>query len=123
MGLLNWFRKRGAREKHFSSLAALLEGYRREAPIGTDYTSQAKEGFEKNHVAYRAIMDIAQAVAGIPYLVTIKGKEIEKGNPVYDLLRRPNPCQPYKELMKILTIHRLVNGNCYLLGIQAISFS
>lgn len=115
------FWNRGPRERQFKSLAALLEGYRAENPIGDDYGSQAREGYLKNVIAFRAISSIALAVANIPRIVKVKGKEVKPEHPAAKLLRQPNPWQSGKDLIRLVTMHRQINGNLYLHGVEVVS--
>ena len=79
------------------------------------YLSYAKEAYEKNIVAYYCISSISKAAAGIPIIVKVDGIEQETGK-IVDLLKRPFPNQGYKDFMRTAVMHRLIGGNCYILG-------
>src|ERR1700722_6717421 len=57
------------------------------------YENFAEEGFRKNVIAYRCVMQIPTAGASIPWLLyDDEGNEVDH-HPLLDLLRHPNPLQ------------------------------
>lgn len=77
-----------------------------------DYASLAREGFQRNAIAYRAVRLIAEAAAGLP-LVLFSGRAEMTEHPLLDLLRHPNPRQSGSAFLEALCAHVLVAGNAY----------
>lgn len=83
--------------------------------IGNNYNSQAREGYQKNVIAYHCVNSIAQSISSIPVIVEINGKEQDpKLNPIANLIDDPNPRQTYERFMYELVMHRLISGNSYI---------
>lgn len=78
-----------------------------------DYAALAREGYERNPVAHRAVRLVAEAAAGIPWIAMQGGREVDR-HPVLDLLARPNPRQSGPELMEAVCAYLLIAGNAYL---------
>lgn len=87
-------------------------------PVWTpkNFENLAKEGFEQNVWVYRCVMAIAQAAAGVPWLLYEKRRgnvrEIES-HPLLDLLQRPNPLQSKQEYTEAVVAFLLLSGNAY----------
>lgn len=87
-------------------------------PVWTpkNFENLAKEGFEQNVWVYRCVMAIAQAAAGVPWLLYEKRRgnvrEIES-HALLDLLRRPNPLQSKQEYTEAVVAFLLLSGNAY----------
>lgn len=77
-----------------------------------DYASLAREGYQRNAVAYRCVRMIAEAAASAPLVVFAAGVR-DDGNPLARLIRRPNPEQSGAELMEALYGALQVSGNAY----------
>ncbi len=82
-----------------------------------EYGELAKEGYNKNAIAYSCISLIAEGVASIPILLYKRGRngkltEIER-HPVLDLLKKPNPMMPLSIYMETLTSYFMLSGNFY----------
>jgi len=84
-------------------------------PVWTqrDFTTLAREGFQRNPIVHRSVRMIAQAAASIPVLV-FEGREERIGHPISRLLERPNPWDTGAGLLEALYGHMLVSGNGYL---------
>lgn len=80
-----------------------------------DYRTLAREGYEKNVVAFHCISKISKAVADVPFIVQINGKEVENDK-ITQLLKRPNPTQSFSTFMRLAVTHKLISGNAYILG-------
>jgi phage portal protein BeeE len=77
-----------------------------------DYASLAREGFQRNAVAYRCVRMIAEAAASAPFAVFVDGAR-DDAHPLAKLIRRPNPEQSGAELMEALYGALQVSGNAY----------
>lgn len=81
------------------------------------YDQLAKESYEKNVVAFRAIHEISKNVGSVPFLL-FKGdgpdrEEIRK-HPLINLLERPNPMQSRSQFMCAVSAFMLISGNSWL---------
>lgn len=79
---------------------------------GNDYAGLAREGYQKNAVAYRCIRMIAEAAASAPFAVFVDGVRDET-HPLARLIRRPNPEQSGAELMEAVYGSLQVSGNAW----------
>ncbi len=77
-----------------------------------DYASLAREGYQRNAVAYRCVRMIAEAAASAP-LAVFAGGVRDDAHPLAKLIRRPNPEQSGAELMEALYGALQVSGNAY----------
>jgi HK97 family phage portal protein len=73
-----------------------------------DPAAFAREGYQRNAIAYRCVRFIAEAAASAPLVV---GPE---NHPLANLLARPNPEQTGIELLENFYGHLQVSGNSYL---------
>ena len=81
------------------------------------YDKFADEGYRKNVVAFRAIGEVAQAAASVPWLLYRRrgGQLIEVADhPLLKLLHRPNPLVGGPALFEAVYGFRLIAGNAYL---------
>lgn len=81
---------------------------------GISYESAAKEGYQKNTIVYRAINEVATAVASVPWLSYQQlrsGDRQEIPSPL--ILTRPNPYQSLSSYLYDAVCFYLVAGNCY----------
>jgi HK97 family phage portal protein len=108
------FRRTTPREQKASRTGALVALFTEGRPRWTprDYVQLAREGYQKNPVAYRCVRTIAEAVAGLPLVLMQGGRELD-AHPLLDLLARPNPRQTGAELLEAVTGFLLVAGNAY----------
>lgn len=97
--------------------ALLVEGGGDVRWSSKDYKSYAEEAYLKCVIAYRCIIEIAQAVASVDWLLMQKGKgkenEIED-HPILDLLDYPNPYESGSFLLFKLQAFIDLAGNSYL---------
>ena len=77
-----------------------------------DYANLAREGYQKNAVAYRCVRMIAEAAASAPFAVFVGGVR-DDAHPLSKLIRRPNPEQSGAELMEAVYGALQVSGNAY----------
>ena len=89
-----------------------LSGVGRPRWTPNDYASLAREGYQKNAVAYRCIRMIAEAAAAAPFAVFVDGVR-DEAHPLAKLIRRPNPEQSGAELMEAVYGALQVSGNAY----------
>lgn len=75
-----------------------------------DYVSLAREGFQRNAVAYRCVRMIAEAAASAPFAVFVDGTR-DEAHPLARLIRKPNPEQSGAELMEAVYGALQVSGN------------
>ncbi|MBL7685223.1 MAG: phage portal protein, partial [Deltaproteobacteria bacterium] len=124
--MAQWFKrlqfwKNDPREKHGQtnlSIVDLFAQYRSAGDVGDNYQSQALEGYVKNVVALYVINTISLAVSNIPFFIRVGGQEVETSHPISKLIRRPNPGQTYKTLIREIIMNRMISGNCYLEALQ-----
>ncbi|MDD4616821.1 MAG: phage portal protein [Alphaproteobacteria bacterium] len=82
-------------------------------------SSLAEEGFRKNVVAYRCVMQIASAAASVPWLLYgTDGRELD-AHPLLDLLSRPNPLQDGVTFLETIYANLQIFGNAYIEAIRA----
>ena len=100
------------------ALVALLSGHR---PHWTsrDYGALAREGYQRNAIAYRCVRLIAQGVGELRPLLSEDGRE-SPSHPLLDLLAQPNARLAGPGLMEALAAHLLLAGNAY---VEAVSLS
>ena len=89
-----------------------LSGVGRPRWTPNDYASLAREGYQKNAVAYRCIRMIAEAAAAAPFAVFVEGVR-DEAHPLAKLIRRPNSEQSGAELMEAVYGALQVSGNAY----------
>jgi HK97 family phage portal protein len=106
---MDWFKRREAKTSAARPLIALSQIGR---PIwnARDPRTFAREGVQKNAVAYRCVRLIAEAVASVPLKVESKTAD----HPLAQLLAAPNPEQSGTELIEALIGHLQTSGNGYL---------
>lgn len=103
------------RETKSSASAPLLVQLNGSQPRFTprQYDHLAKEGYQKNVIAYRCIRLISQNAAAVPFTL-FRGKMRLENHPLLTLLRRPNPMQGGSELFEAIYTFFLIAGNAYL---------
>lgn len=74
---------------------------------------QAREGYQRNIIAYRAVRMVAEAAASVPWLLYDGKKEIE-AHPLLDLLQDPNPVQDGTSLFEAWYSFLQIAGNSFL---------
>jgi|GEM_PF-796481 HK97 family phage portal protein len=78
----------------------------------------AEEGFRKNVIAYRCVMQIATAAAAVPWvLYDEQGNELDT-HPLLTLLAHPNPMQDGITFMESLYANLQIFGNAYVEAIR-----
>ena len=74
----------------------------------------AKDGYQKNVIAYQAISKTAQAVAAIRWYVADRNGEELSGHPMLALINNPNPVQSWKEFIEATIGFYRISGNAYI---------
>ncbi|PHR94323.1 MAG: phage portal protein [Robiginitomaculum sp.] len=78
-----------------------------------DYHALAREGYQRNAIAYRCIRLIAEAAASVPFCARRDGECVD-GDPVQILLQRPNPRLSRAELFESHYGSLQLSGNAYI---------
>jgi len=73
---------------------------------------RAREGFERNAVAYRCVRLIAESAAALPLIVERDGKSAPD-HPLAVLLCKPNPEETGQELFETILGHLQIAGDAY----------
>src|SRR5262249_10838464 len=82
------------------------------------YESLAEEGFRKNVIAYRCVMQIATSCAAVPWLLyDDENNEIDQ-HPLLDLLRHPNPLQDGVSFLESVYAYLEIAGNAYIEAVK-----
>lgn len=108
-------RMRGKREEKASRTGPLVALTLAGRAVWTprDYASLARESFERNAVAYRCVRMIAEAAAGVPWLLYEGEREIDD-HPLLRLLETPNPMESGADLFESWYGFLEVAGNSYM---------
>lgn len=79
-----------------------------------DYASLAKEGYQQNAIAFRAVKMVASCAAGVPLLLFDRaGKEVES-HQLLDLLERPSGAYSGAAFLEAAYAYFLLSGNSYI---------
>lgn len=78
----------------------------------------ADEGFRKNVVAYRCVMQIATASAAVPWLLYDRDGREHAAHPLLDLLAHPNPLQDGVTFLETVYADLQIFGNAYVEAIR-----
>ncbi|MFC3051638.1 phage portal protein [Kordiimonas pumila] len=76
------------------------------------YDRLAREGYQQNVVAFRAINLVAKALASIPFAV-MQGERRLSDHPIINLLSRPNPRLRGENFLYNFVGYYLIAGNAY----------
>lgn len=124
MALRDWFRRKASA---VTEIVVRVVGANRPVYPPRDFYNLAKEGFENNVYVYRAVMLIASACAGIPWVLYRKGRargtwiEEEEDHPLLRLLRRPNPEQGQARFFQELVAYWVLAGNSYVEAVEPLT--
>jgi HK97 family phage portal protein len=75
-----------------------------------------REGYQLNVIVYRAVREIASAIADLTIEVHQNGEYIETGHPALDLLARPNPAQGGDSFLKEAFVNYVLLGEMAIVG-------
>lgn len=122
---MKWFdRIAGAIYKESPRSALVVNNLGQAVHPDRNYENFAKEGYQKNVVAYRCVNVIAEAVSDIPLvLYEQKGRTRKKEileHPVFDLLDRPNALQTKQTFIRAAISNILISGNSFIYGIEGL---
>ncbi|MGB9151947.1 MAG: phage portal protein [Alphaproteobacteria bacterium] len=78
----------------------------------------AEEGFRKNVIAYRCVMQIATAAAAVPWVLYDEAGNPLDQHPLLDLLAHPNPLQDGVTFMESVYANLQIYGNAYIEAIR-----
>lgn len=83
-----------------------------------DYENFAKEGYGNNVYVYSCVRLIAQACAGIPWLLYEQKKdkleELNLNHPLLKVWNRPNPFEGFGSWFEAMVSYLLLSGNTYI---------
>jgi HK97 family phage portal protein len=83
------------------------------------FENLAEEGFRKNVISYRCVMQVATACSAIPWLLyDDTGEEIDR-HPLLDLLCHPNPLQDGISFMESIYAYLEIAGNAYIEAVRS----
>lgn len=82
------------------------------------YENLAEEGFRKNVIAYRCVMQIATAAAAVPWLLYEEDSHELDNHPLLDLLRHPNPLQDGVSFLESVFAYLEIAGNAYIEAVK-----
>jgi HK97 family phage portal protein len=82
------------------------------------YDNLAEEGFRKNVIAYRCVMQIATACSAVPWLLYDQsGAEVDR-HPLLNLLQHPNPLQDGVSFLESVYANLEIAGNAYIEAVR-----
>ena len=98
-----------------SRTATAISGFQvgRAASPQVDYEKIAREAYQLNVIAFRAIHETAMSVASVPFDVFIGDEEVQK-HPLNLLLERPNPSQSRAQFIEWWITMQLLTGNTFI---------
>lgn len=121
--MFEWFKRKPQQEKESRTGSIIYrEGLNAKWQMAGDKTGAAdyaKEGYQKNVVAFQAINKRANAVAALPWVVKRRNGEELTEHPLLKLLENPNPLQSGSEFMRAAVGFFSISGNCYLERVMA----
>lgn len=83
------------------------------------YETFAREGYAKNELVYACIEELSTSAAEPSMQVRRRGEWRKEGEPVLDLLNRPNPFMDRFEFWATVIMHRSIAGNAYALKVRS----
>ncbi|GJL78801.1 MAG: portal protein [Nitrospinaceae bacterium] len=118
MKLFQWFKNRNTKQSAITRALTMFLPLGQGISSNTDYASLAREGYGKNSVVFACIKEIAQAAAGVDWLLyqlqpNGARKEIAT-HPLLKLIARPNPLQGKFEFIEAVVGYLYLSGNSYL---------
>ncbi len=115
MKIRNWFKRK---QSAVNRVLTLFMPLGNSISTKTDIASLAREGYMQNSVVFACVREIAEAAAGVNWLLYKKmgqgeRREIED-HPLLKLLDRPNPLQGKFEFIESALAHLYLSGNTYI---------
>lgn len=118
MNILQWFKKAAVKQSAVNRALTLFLPLGQGISGNTDYVSLAREGYAKNSVVFACIKEIAEAAAGVSWLLYRRlpqgGRREITEHPLLRLLERPNPLQGKFALIEAAIAYLYLSGNAYL---------
>jgi len=114
MEIFNWLKRKSSSVSRALSMVMPLQAG---LPFRADYASAAREGYAKNTVVFACVREIAEAAAGVEWILYERQSggtrsEVEQ-HPLLDLLDRPNPLQGRFEFMETVLAFLYLAGNAF----------
>ncbi|MEO1015277.1 MAG: phage portal protein [Pseudomonadota bacterium] len=112
-------RLRHIMKRESKASAAVVAVTRPGGPVWTprNYASLAREGYERNVIAYRCVRLVAEAAASAPLIAEANG-EVLAEHPLLDLLAHPNKDETGAALLERLYGFLQTAGNAYLEAVR-----
>jgi HK97 family phage portal protein len=118
MKILDWFKNRATKQSAVTRALTMFLPLGQGISSNSDYSSLAREGYGKNSVVFACIKEIAQAAAGVHWLLYQRladGSRREIAvHPLLNLIERPNPLQGKFEFIEAAIGYLYLSGNSYL---------
>ena len=118
MGVREAFRALFTAERKASAARRLIALDHLGQPVWTPrrFDALADEGYRKNVIAFRAVNEVAQGAASVPWRLFRRGgattSEIAE-HPLLALIARPNPLQSGPAFLEAVYAYRLIAGNAF----------
>ena len=115
MKITDWFkRKASATTRALTLFMPLNQGL----GMKSHYESLAREGYMQNSVLFACVKEIAEAVAGVPWLLYHRPADGELAeitdHPLLNLIKNPNPFQSQFEWIEAAVTYLYLSGNTFL---------
>lgn len=118
MKIFQWLKNMTAKQSAVNRALTMFLPLGQGVSNNTDYSSLAREGYGKNSVAFACIKEIAQAAAGVNWLLYRRlpdgGRKEIAAHPLLHLIERPNPLQGKFEFIETVIGYLYLSGNSYL---------
>jgi HK97 family phage portal protein len=118
MKLFQWFKNTSGKQSAVTRALTLFLPLGQGVSNNVDYASLVREGYGKNSVVFACIKEIAQAAAGVDWLLYQRladgGRREISVHPLLNLIERPNPLQGKFEFIEAAIGYLYLSGNCYL---------
>jgi len=118
MNIFEWFKNRATKQSAVTRALTMFLPLGQGISSNADYSSLAREGYGKNSVVFACIKEIAQAAAGVHWLLYQRladGSRREIAvHPLLNLIERPNPLQGKFEFLEAVFGYLYLSGNSYL---------
>lgn len=103
--------------RKYSEARAMLVQNQVGRPVNTprNYDAFAREGYQKNVIAFKCVSVISKSAAGIRWVAKNKrGEELPEDHPVLKLLSRPNQLQGGSSFFESVVAYFMIAGNSYI---------
>jgi phage portal protein BeeE len=97
MNIFHWIKNIGTKQSAVNRALTLFLPLGQGISTSADYATLAKEGFTQNSVVFSCIKEIANAAAGVDWILYQRladgGRKEILSHPLLNLIERPNPLQ------------------------------